>query len=279
MNLNAKKQSRMERIQKPESPLIEAGKLLKQRRESYGISLRDLARETKITIPVLEAIERGWIDRLPEPAYLCSMLPLLEERLELNSGSLSGALPERNNRLKNAHSSGKLRRFTPGNIDIFTTWQGSVVYALVMFGTFIILNQQQQRLKLLQSNSIMPIAPRTELLDQEQTNQTIDKALSGLRPLRDLNTRSPEEVLTYLEGHKLSKSKNGLLVLNLKEPRTVKIKSGGGDRSNLINTQGELILQLQQPVQLIIQPPPNQGDQLTWNGNLIKSAKPGVYNF
>ena len=32
---------------------------------------------------MIEALERGWSDRLPERAYLASMLPQLERRLAL----------------------------------------------------------------------------------------------------------------------------------------------------------------------------------------------------
>ena len=46
---------------------------MKQRREAGGLTLRELALETRITTPVIEALERGWSDRLPERAYLASM--------------------------------------------------------------------------------------------------------------------------------------------------------------------------------------------------------------
>ena len=41
---------------------------MKQRREAGGLTLRELALETRITTPVIEALERGWSDRLPEGA-------------------------------------------------------------------------------------------------------------------------------------------------------------------------------------------------------------------
>ena len=58
----------------PISPLQHAGQLLKERREQRGLSMRELSREIRITTPVLEALERGWSDRLPEAAYLGTML-------------------------------------------------------------------------------------------------------------------------------------------------------------------------------------------------------------
>ena len=42
---------------------------------------------------MLEALERGWQDRLPEAAYLVAMLQRLETYLDLPSNSLSVSLP------------------------------------------------------------------------------------------------------------------------------------------------------------------------------------------
>ena len=57
------------------------------------MTLRELALKTQITTPVIEALERGWSDRLPERAYPASMLPQLERRLELTPGVLQPVLP------------------------------------------------------------------------------------------------------------------------------------------------------------------------------------------
>ena len=79
-----------------EDPLLEAGRRLRQEREQRGLSLRQLALETRISTPVLEALERGWRDRLPEAAYLRTMLPLIEQRLDLPGGSLIGKIDATN---------------------------------------------------------------------------------------------------------------------------------------------------------------------------------------
>ena len=60
---------------------------MREHREQRGLSLRDLSREVRITTPVLEALERGWSDRLPEPAYLVAMLHRLEQYLDLEPES------------------------------------------------------------------------------------------------------------------------------------------------------------------------------------------------
>ena len=97
--------------------LRELGQMMKQHREAEGLTLRELAHETRITTPVIEALERGWSDRLPERAYLASMLPQLERRLALMPGVLEPVLPPAVDRQLKLNLS--QRRFTLGSIDVF----------------------------------------------------------------------------------------------------------------------------------------------------------------
>ena len=133
-------------LQPPTDPLLAAGLRLRQAREQRQLSLRQLAMETRISTAVLEALERGWRDRLPEPTYLRTMLPLIERHLELEPGSLDPVLPREQQRSQRAQQAGLLRRFTPGSIDVFTTWQGTVLYGVLTLGLIYGLNLQQQRL-------------------------------------------------------------------------------------------------------------------------------------
>jgi transcriptional regulator with XRE-family HTH domain len=132
--------------ERPDDPLLAAGQLLRQARERRGLSLRQLAHDTRISTPVLEALERGWRDRLPESAYLRTMLPLIERHLELEPASLQKLLPSAPTTGQKLRQSGLLRRFTPGSIDVFTTWQGTLLYGLLTLGLVYALNLQQQRL-------------------------------------------------------------------------------------------------------------------------------------
>lgn len=140
----------------PADPLTVAGQRLRLRREERQLSLRQLAMETRISTAVLEALERGWRDRLPEPAYLRTMLPLIERHLELEPGSLEQVLPEEELRHQQPRASGLLQRFTPGSIDVFTTWQGTVLYGLITLGLIYGLNLQQRRLA---SEGLLTVAP------------------------------------------------------------------------------------------------------------------------
>jgi hypothetical protein len=120
--------------------------LLREARERRGVGLRQLAQDTRISTPVLEALERGWRDRLPEPAYLRTMLPLIERHLELEPASLQRLLPSEPLPGQRLRKGNLLGRFTPGSIDVFTTWQGTLLYGLLTLGLIYALNLQQQRL-------------------------------------------------------------------------------------------------------------------------------------
>ena len=71
------KQQASTSLESSNNSIEEAGLLLREQRERKGLSMRDLSKEVRITTPVLEALERGWQDRLPEPAYLVAMLQRL----------------------------------------------------------------------------------------------------------------------------------------------------------------------------------------------------------
>lgn len=145
----------------PVDPIQAAGRQLRQRREQQQLSLRQLANETRISTPVLEALERGWRDRLPEPTYLRTMLPLIERHLELEPGSLHAVLPAEARGGGGRGGRGGLgRRFTPGSIDVFTTWQGTVLYGVLTLGLIYALNLQQQRLARAGLLTLAPIPPQ-----------------------------------------------------------------------------------------------------------------------
>lgn len=274
----------------PLQPLQQAGQLLRERREERGLTMRDLSREIRITTPVLEALERGWSDRLPEAAYLGTMLERLERHLDLPPDSLHGALPE----TKLAHRKGQAnanRRFTLGSIDIVSTWQGGVVYGVVMLGTLMALNQQQRYLAQRNSHQLEPIPPTAEDLQISNPQPAALAGIPGIRPLDDARREpltqwlpkrpsSPSQSIDAAGGVNPSASPAiGLLQLNLSQPSAIRLSSAGGDRSELNGSQGQLTLQLQPPVSLTLQPPPLEEDQVLWNGQPQRATagQPGRY--
>ncbi|MDI9407373.1 MAG: helix-turn-helix transcriptional regulator [Chitinophagaceae bacterium] len=164
-------------------PLLAAGQELRRRREQHQLSLRDLAVETRISTAVLEALERGWRDRLPEATYLRTMLPLIERRLELDPGSLAAVLPVA--REPSSQAQLKLRRFTPGSIDVFTTWQGTLLYGLLTLVLIQALNLQQQRLA---REGLLTVAP----LPSSNTPSAPDRGKGAAPAAGELLRQLPE---------------------------------------------------------------------------------------
>ena len=255
--------------------LRELGQMLMQRREAEGLTLRELAQETRITTPVIEALERGWSDRLPERAYLASMLPQLERRLALTPGVLQPVLPPVVIRQRQVNLT--QRRFTLGSIDVFTTWQGSVVYAVLIGISLLMINRQQQNLALRNSQSLEPVRADLSALDQTTSLPSNDPDLKALRPLDLARQRQPMDWLNA--GGRPPLSRPGVLSLKLTQPRQLQLASGGGDRLQLQLEAGTVTLQLLAPVQVVIKPPPEKADQLLWNGQVLKADKtrPGTY--
>ena len=258
-----------------DATLRELGQMLKQRRETEGLSLRELAQETRITTPVIEALERGWSDRLPERAYLASMLPQLERRLALTPGVLQPVLPPAVIRQRQGNLN--QRRFTLGSIDVFTTWQGSVVYAALIALSLLTINRQQQNLALRNSQSLEPVRADLAALDQTAALPSGDPQLDTLRPLDRARTRRPKDWLNAVGG--LPVSGPEVLTFQLLQPRQLALTSGGGDRLQLQLQAGSATLQLLAPVQVVIKPPPEEVDQLLWNGQALmaEANRPGTY--
>ena len=258
-----------------EEQLCQLGQLMKQRREAEGLTLRELALETRITTPVIEALERGWSDRLPERTYLASMLPQLERRLALTPGVLQPVLPPAVDRQLQMTLS--QRRFTLGSIDVFTTWQGSVVYAALIGLSLLMINRQQLNLVQLNSQSLEPVRVDLRGLDQTPALPSHDDQLKALRPLEVARQRQPLDWLNAAGGSPLARP--GVLTLQLTQPRQLQLSSGGGDRLQLQLQSGTATLQLLAPVKVVVTPPPDVADQLLWNGQALKAdtSRPGTY--
>ena len=254
------------------------GAMIREHRELLGLTLRDLATQIRITTPVLEALERGWIDRLPERAYLASMLPQIERRLELPSGCLDPVLPDAVSHSRRQPVRG-FGRFTPGSIDVFTTWQGSVVYGAVMLFSLVAINRQQQTLARQNSLALEPVRANIQAIPSASNPSASDAgfALESLRPLEQARQRLPQD---WLKGVASSVSPNdGVLQLLLNKPSQLKIDSEGGDRVQLEAGKGQLTLQLRAPINLTITPPPEENKQVMWNGVPLQQVakRAGVY--
>ncbi len=263
-----------------------AGERLRQAREAQGLNLRQLALATRISSPVIEALERGWRDRLPEATYLRTMLPLLEAQLGLPAGCLDGALPSRD--LQPADRRQRLvLRFTPGSIDVFTTWQGTWLYAGLCLALLYGINLQQQQLAsagLLALHPVPPLAPSNqgpnaskELPISPNPNATETKALleRDYPNLRPLDLAAKGQALSLLSARPASQvaSESGQLLIRLDQPSAVSLQDSKGLRTILQTGKGELVLPLTSPFRLSIDPPPKGASSVEWNGAQLPPLK------
>lgn len=261
----------------PQDPLLECGRLLRDSREQQNLSLRQLALETRISTPVIEALERGWRDRLPEATYLRTMLPLLEQRLQLPIGSLNAALPPDQSGASNGSSQNRSRtllRFTPGSIDVFSSWQGTLLYGGLVLGLIYAINLQQQHLAAANLLTLRPIAPTRPAQQNRPASpgQTLLRLHPDLRPLQLAERGIAMAALQRNRAETGNRgASSGLLQLNLSQPSRISLSSPGETRTDLRGTQGTLALELRPPLQLTITPAPAPaGDQapeaVLWNG-------------
>jgi transcriptional regulator with XRE-family HTH domain len=261
-------------VEPREDPLLNAGRQLRQQREARGLSLRELAIETRVSTPVLEALERGWRERLPEPAYLRTMLPLLEQHLDLSAGALEGALPDQDETSKQGVSGRQalLSRFTPGSIDVFTTWQGTVLYGVLTLALIYGVNLQQRRLA---AENLLTLKPIPPLPAAEQRapdpNAELLQAYPDLRPLLQAAQGVAKQRL--LEGGVERRPAAGVLRLQLGQPTRISLGSDAGVKTELNGATGELVLQLRPPLRLTLEPVPSQGSVL-WDGQPL-APEPG----
>ena len=149
----------------------EAINLFKTQRKKIGISLEQLAKETKISINVLVGIENGWEKYLPERTYLISMIKSIEMKLNLERGSLNG-LSIKKDSMKSI-SKFKLNFI---NIDFLNSWIGSLLYIVFMLLSILALNSQQRYLIKINSISTEPIiSEKTVINNGTFINNQTDK--------------------------------------------------------------------------------------------------------
>ncbi len=129
------------------------GKVVKERRELSGITRTSLSNKTRISVAVIEAIENGWEEQLPEEAYLSKMLITLEKELMLKEGSLKCFIKNDSTKINTKNNN----ILTPGNINIFSSWQGTFIYFILLLVSLLLINRQQRYLSIQNSQTNMPI--------------------------------------------------------------------------------------------------------------------------
>ncbi len=231
----------------------EAGKALKEKREKLGISINKLAIETKISPTVLEALEEGWLDKLPERTYLNSMISLLERHLGLTVGSLNSIINSQKNMKFDSH-----RKFlTPSSLEIFQTFPGSLIYFFVMLVTILLLNNYYRRLAVSKTKTIAPI--NLSLSTSANKSDRIINSKSPKESFRDNWIRSNFKLLFAERG-------KGWLEINIRRASEIRLRDSYGEKAYLTIKNGRFKLKVKAPITLTIRPPLQKSDKLVWKG-------------
>lgn len=79
--------------------LAELGKQLRLKRQAQALSLAEVAAKTRIQLRLLQAIESGDLDELPEPIYIQGFIKQYADALGLNGAELANSFPTGDRRL------------------------------------------------------------------------------------------------------------------------------------------------------------------------------------
>src|SRR3546814_15493342 len=82
----------VEEVDAVQLPLESAGQILRRAREEKGLSLKDIADKTRISLHHLEAIEAGAFSRLPGRPYALGFSRTYARALELDANALMGTV-------------------------------------------------------------------------------------------------------------------------------------------------------------------------------------------
>ena len=209
----------------PQVQLQQLGDRLRERRESLDLTMRQLALDTRVSTPVIEALEKAWSDRLPEAAFLRTIVDKLADRLGLDAGeiveTLQQNLPKQTSRFGRRH--GPLTRFTLSSIELFNTWQGTIAYSLLVAGVLYGLNLQHRQLQLAQRQSLQPIAANPVKASEVGQRPEISASQELLRlhpdllPLQQTPPSPLERLATNDDASSTAQPAQGTLQLTLPE--------------------------------------------------------------
>ena len=148
-----------------------------------------------------------------------------------------------------------------------------------MLFSLVAINRQQQILARQHSFALEPVRANIQVIASVPvtSESEISSRLEILRPLERARKRLTQD---WLNGVATSVNPNdGVLQLLFKEPSQLKIDSEGGGRVQLAAEEGQLTLRLRAPIDLTMTPPPEEIQQVMWNGVPLKQVpeRKGVF--
>ena len=115
---------------------MELAKLVKEARIQQNISLQELSRISKIPEQIIISIENNNNIIRPKYPFIRSILVKLEECLSLKKNTLVKLVIRERETLKKEKNDFIIRKF-----DLINTWQGSLLYFLILVLTIFILKR------------------------------------------------------------------------------------------------------------------------------------------
>ena len=115
---------------------MELGKLVKEARIQQNISLQELSCISKIPEQIINSIENNNSNIRPKYPFIRSILVKLDECLSLKKNKLVKLAIRERETLKKEKKDFIVRKF-----DLINTWQGSLLYFLILVLTIFILKR------------------------------------------------------------------------------------------------------------------------------------------
>jgi cytoskeleton protein RodZ len=141
--------------EKRSASLMEIGKQLRTARELRGLSLTELHTHTHIQIRIMEALEDGKWDELPEDVYVRGFIRVMANHLGLNGTNLAASLPQPEVAkavLPTWYPNGKKAHGFDGQVNPMHLYLGYTVLVAGAVGGLSLMSQQANSNKLVAPN-------------------------------------------------------------------------------------------------------------------------------
>tara|TARA_Y100001968_G_scaffold332398_1_gene390424 strand:- start:9133 stop:9972 length:840 start_codon:yes stop_codon:yes gene_type:complete len=250
--------------------IIEKGKILKEKRESLGITRVDLSIKTKISTSVIEAIENGWSERLPEKPYLAKMLLILEEELNLPKNTL---IPISIKTQSSFIISNKKKSIF--HISLFNNFFPNIIYLILMISSIYYLNYQNEKLAKENYYGITSL----KIIEDEVSKSNVKQE----NKLYYSNTNEEIESLSDLFNYTLKKiippNSWGILELDIKEIKEITVIKRNNQKIIISNFNDKSKIIIELPAKIKINPQLLEDEKIIINDKLYKGSKnkKGIY--
>ncbi len=117
-------------------PYLGIGDIIKESRIKKNLSIEDLSLISKIPISIIVGIENNSKNLIPPYPFTRSILLKLEECLSLEKFKLVNLIQKENIPINKKNK----RNIIFNKIDLFSSWQGSIVYLFLIIISLFVLN-------------------------------------------------------------------------------------------------------------------------------------------